>query len=200
MADEIWTFQNKCKIDSTFNYLIKGSLKENVIKLPEVLIPTAIDNFILSNDHRNLFSLLRNKGNNISIDFSVESFDFVHLHWLPGLLNLDYLTKNIYPYTKQIFWHVQDLNPLTGGCHYANGCVENERKCYPCPQVRPIFRKLVSSNFDERIKSLTSIKNLSYIFPSYWVQEKYKRSNIPKVNNFVIPNPHSFTIPLTKYL
>ena len=200
VADEIWTFQNKCKIDSTFNYLIKGPLKKNVTKQPKVLISTVIDNFILSNDHRNLFSLLRNKGTNISIDFSVERFDFIHLHWLPGLLNLDYLTKNISPYTKQIFWHVQDLNPLTGGCHYSNNCVENERKCYPCPQVRPIFRKLVSSNFDERIKSLTSVKNLSYIFPSYWVQEKYKKSNMPKVNNLVIPNPHTFTTPLTKYL
>jgi glycosyltransferase involved in cell wall biosynthesis len=200
VAAEISSFQSQKNIHSNFYFLINSSIKENIIHIPDIFFSAVIDNYIISNNKNDLFSILRNRINKVSINFSRERYDFIHIHWLPGFVNLDFLIEDLSPYTRHIFWHVQDLNPITGGCHYSGSCVENQRNCYPCPKVKPIFRQIVKSNFETRVKKINLIENLSFIFPSHWVKKNYLNSSLPKRDNFVIPNPHKFTTPLVKFI
>jgi glycosyltransferase involved in cell wall biosynthesis len=56
--------------------------------------------------------------------------DVIHLHWInDGLLDL----RSLQRCAKPIVWTVRDLWPITGLCHYPQGCLRQSSGCGHCP-------------------------------------------------------------------
>ena len=60
--------------------------------------------------------------------------DVIHLHWIAQ--GIDYRTffESI-PSSLPIVWTLHDMEPFTGGCHYAGRCVRYQQACGSCPQL-----------------------------------------------------------------
>lgn len=66
----------------------------------------------------------------------LQDVDIICLHSVQGFLSSK-LIRNIYHACKvQIVWTVMDIEPLTGGCHFNNGCDGFTRKCGNCPELK----------------------------------------------------------------
>ena len=59
--------------------------------------------------------------------------DIVHFHWVGDFVDF----KSFFRHNKKkIVWTMQDMNPLTGGCHYSSGCDRFNTDCNNCPQLQ----------------------------------------------------------------
>lgn len=100
--------------------------------------------------------------------------DIVHLHWIPGLIDVQAMPELFDG--KRIIWTLHDQNPFTGGCHFAGDCRKFESQCHSCPQL--------GSNVDEDLSfQQWNAKNLAYrnidleiVTPSQWLAQEAKRS------------------------
>lgn len=63
----------------------------------------------------------------------VREADVVHLHWVAGLLDCRSAPAGLKG--KKIVWTLHDMNPFTGGCHYAGDCTRYRESCGACPQL-----------------------------------------------------------------
>lgn len=105
-----------------------------------------------------------------------QNADLVHLHWVTHFVDLKkFLCFN----DKPLVWTLHDMNLMTGGCHYSDGCFKYSEKCQDCPQVAAIFQKLVQKELSVKIKIIQEAK-VDLIFLSEWMIERYKHSNINK--------------------
>lgn len=60
--------------------------------------------------------------------------DVIHLHWIAQ--GIDYRTFfGSIPSRLPIVWTLHDMEPFTGGCHYAGPCARYQRGCGSCPQL-----------------------------------------------------------------
>ena len=135
--------------------------------------------------------------------------DIIHLHNLHGYyINLPllfhYLSEE---YEGKIFWTFHDCWPFTGHCAYftAAGCDKWEKGCGKCPnkKVYPIslFADASKRNYMDKKRMFTSLKNLTIIVPSEWMELMVKRSffcNYPviTVNNGIDLKTFSYQKPL----
>jgi glycosyltransferase involved in cell wall biosynthesis len=60
--------------------------------------------------------------------------DVLTLHWVAGLLDYESFFASV-PARVPVVWRLADMNPLTGGCHYDNGCGRYASGCGACPQL-----------------------------------------------------------------
>jgi glycosyltransferase involved in cell wall biosynthesis len=60
--------------------------------------------------------------------------EIIQLHWVAGFLD----SRRFLPKAARrapIVWTLHDMNPLTGGCHYDDGCGRYQEACGSCPQL-----------------------------------------------------------------
>ena len=106
----------------------------------------------------------------------VKEADIIHLHWVcGGFLDFKgFFTK----VSKKVVWTLHDMNPFTGGCHYANECDGYMKDCHTCPQLEgtadlSIAKKMLS----QKIKVLNDRREgLSIVTPSKWLMECSRQS------------------------
>jgi glycosyltransferase involved in cell wall biosynthesis len=60
--------------------------------------------------------------------------DVINLHWIAGFVDYQAFFSAV-PEHVPIFWRLADMNPLTGGCHFDDGCGRYVRGCGGCPQL-----------------------------------------------------------------
>lgn len=115
--------------------------------------------------------------------------DIVHIHNYYNLLDFDSIV-NISKMVKVVIT-LHDQRIFTAGCHYSHTCEEFRLNCSDCPQVRPIFRKLVSDHFGKNMNLLNTLpSSISLVSPSKWLLEKAKEnSNFSNMPSSVIRNP-----------
>lgn len=65
---------------------------------------------------------------------SLPPADVYQLHWVAGLLDYKRFFGSLRPGTPLV-WTLHDMNPFTGGCHYALGCQKYLERCGACPQL-----------------------------------------------------------------
>lgn len=65
-----------------------------------------------------------------------DSPDVIHLHWIAGFLFASDIRQLYEKYKSPIVWTMPDMHPLTGGCHYSNGCERFAERCGNCPALR----------------------------------------------------------------
>ncbi len=113
----------------------------------------------------------------------------LHLHWLPGFLRPETLLSRSLQ-ARRLVWSVHDLWPLTGGCHYANGCEEFQRDCRGCPQVRAPFRRSVAAALRRKRAGFEARRDLRIVVPSQWARTQVEVSSATRdLAVAVIPNP-----------
>ncbi|MEA3224255.1 MAG: polysaccharide pyruvyl transferase family protein, partial [Thermodesulfobacteriota bacterium] len=62
----------------------------------------------------------------------IQEADIINLHWVAG--QLDCPSAPLAIGGKPIIWTLHDMNPFTGGCHYAGDCKKYIKGCGACPQ------------------------------------------------------------------
>jgi len=114
--------------------------------------------------------------------------DAVILHWISGVVDvaggaLAHLGG------KRILWVLHDMNPFTGGCHYAMGCRRHARACGACPQLgsrgsRDLSRRV----FNDKRRAYADL-DFTVVAPSRWLAEEAGRSALMRDRDIrVIPN------------
>ncbi len=113
--------------------------------------------------------------------------DIINLHWTAFFLNWkDFFKDN----QKKIVWTLHDMNPFTGGCHYAGSCRKYLAGCDTCPQLSRTIDQTVSAKiFNEKLNALRNIKNMTIVSPSNWLSKIAKRSKLlGRFDHVAIPN------------
>jgi len=97
----------------------------------------------------------------------VHEADIINLHWVAGAM--DCLNAGLALKDKPIVWTLHDMNPFTGGCHYAGACLKYKTSCGACPQ-------LGSDNTDDLSQQVWKQKftacqnlNINVVAPSRWL-------------------------------
>lgn len=100
--------------------------------------------------------------------------EVIHLHWLGSWFDAPRFLRSV-PRNVPVVWTLHDLQPLTGGCHYTEGCDRFTSRCWPCPQVgRQRERLLVLAS---QIACAASVgPNLHLVADSHWVEAQAKAS------------------------
>ena len=98
----------------------------------------------------------------------------MHLHWVAGFINYDELAG----LKKKVVWTLHDMNPFTGGCHYAGDCEQFLNSCVFCPQLEGTgHEKMVQYFFKKKLKSYSSISPV-LVAPSQYLFSRVKQSNL----------------------
>jgi len=106
----------------------------------------------------------------------IQEADIIHLHWVAGVM--DYPTAPSFISGKPVVWTLHDMNPFTGGCHYAGTCIKYKKSCGACPQ-------LGSDNPDDLAKRIWQQKQNAYkniqlnlVTPSRWLAQRASESSL----------------------
>ena len=111
---------------------------------------------------------------------SLANVDIVHLHWVATLLDYPDFFAAL-PAHLPLVWTLHDMNPITGGCHYAAGCERFEQQCGLCPQ-------LGSTREDDPSRQTWEAKREAYrrriqtrtvvVAPSRWLADQARHSSL----------------------
>ena len=100
--------------------------------------------------------------------------DIINLHWTSGFL--DYSTF-FNDKSKKIVWTLHDLNPFTGGCHYAETCTGFEMSCLHCPQLLNTSDDNISNwILKTKVNAIESGVSLTVVGVSNWILGESSKS------------------------
>lgn len=106
--------------------------------------------------------------------------DLVNLHWVSGFVDYPVFFPEVSA-TTPIVWTLHDMNPMTGGCHYAFNCVRYTEQCGQCPQLGSNRAQDYSAQIWQRKhRSYAQIPNgnLHFVAPSRWLAEQAQKSTL----------------------
>lgn len=108
----------------------------------------------------------------------------VHLHWIAFMADYPTFFGSL-PASTPIVWTLHDMNPLTGGCHYSDGCQNFSSGCGHCPQVVNAGASDISqAGFRVKRRSLRTC-HLTVVAPSQWLKKLAENSPVfPKTTTF----------------
>ena len=99
--------------------------------------------------------------------------EVVNLHWVnDGFLSPESIGRIHAP----LIWTLRDLWPLTGGCHYTQGCERFTRSCGACPQLHSDDPQDLSRRVFLRKAAAWRALPLSFVALSSWVAAEVRRS------------------------
>lgn len=106
----------------------------------------------------------------------IRQADIVHLHWIAGLV--DYEEMAIALSGKKIVWTPHDMNPFTGGCHYADSCNKYMQSCGACPQLGSKIEEDISRrNWAKKYSAIQQL-DITVVTPSRWLARCVTQSSI----------------------
>ncbi|SFE68475.1 glycosyltransferase [Thermoflexibacter ruber] len=118
--------------------------------------------------------------------------DLIHLHWVAGWLDYpSFFSKNHSLFgDKPIVWTLHDLNPFSGGLHYAWGTSISEVQMgQQIPHPSDSLQKTHNRNLQIKLQSLHQIERLKIVSPSHWLQKQSAESLLfSKYENYCIHN------------
>jgi glycosyltransferase involved in cell wall biosynthesis len=92
--------------------------------------------------------------------------DVVNLHWVcNGYVRIESLAQ----FKRPLVWTLQDMWPMTGGCHYSEDCDRYTQSCGSCPQLNA-GRDWDLSRWvlQRKLKAWQNV-NLTIVAPSEWI-------------------------------
>jgi len=110
---------------------------------------------------------------------SAKEPDVFNLHWVANFVDV----KSFFSATTSpVVWTIHDMNPLTGGCHYAFSCNRYVERCGCCPQLASSDDQDLSRKIYERKRSAfqTAVREgrLHIVSPSRWLAREADRSTL----------------------
>lgn len=112
--------------------------------------------------------------------------DVIHLNWVAG----GYMNpSSISDFTQPIVWRLPDMWPLTGGCHYTDGCTRYRSSCGKCPQLDSTHSWDPSRVTLTRKKRAVEQKDVTVVATTPWLAECAAESAVFRNSQIkVIPN------------
>lgn len=108
----------------------------------------------------------------------IDQVQIVNFHYLGGQIwDLPKLFKSI-PKHIPIVVTMHDMNQITGGCHYSNGCTQYTKTCSTCPQLPGPFGNKISSETFLTKQTLYRNRRISVILPSRWLERITRESTL----------------------
>ncbi|MEE4272574.1 MAG: glycosyltransferase [Thermoanaerobaculales bacterium] len=101
----------------------------------------------------------------------------IHLHWVVGLVDYRRFFAAL-PASAPIVWTLHDMNPMTGGCHYAWNCTGFTGRCTDCPQLRWPARSSVARNAQGLRAHALAHRNLHVVANSNWNERQARQSRV----------------------
>lgn len=126
----------------------------------------------LSNTHFSLDLL----GQHLAGHPLIQSADVINLHWTAGFLSSVSLAQ-LAGLGKPVVWTLHDIQPLTGGCHFASGCVRFYNTCGDCPQLKTDHWEM-TKRIHSAMKTAVSLLRPHYVAPSEWMRHNIRHSGI----------------------
>jgi glycosyltransferase involved in cell wall biosynthesis len=117
--------------------------------------------------------------------------DLINLHWISDFVGYQSFFKGL-PRQMPVVWRLADMNPLTGGCHFDDGCGKFATGCGACPQLGSTDRNDLSHRIWQRKLALfhqMAPSRLHIIALNSWMARRVERS--PLLRKFpltIIPN------------
>lgn len=105
--------------------------------------------------------------------------DVYAVHWSHELI--DYLPLFEKIHRKPAFWRMADMNPMTGGCHYAMECEGFLRTCGDCPLLeRPGKSDLSYQSWQRKDQAIRMLDTKLFrpVAPSRWLKAEAERSSL----------------------
>ena len=97
----------------------------------------------------------------------IQDADIINLHWVAGAMDWPGAPLSIRG--KPIVWTLHDMNPFTGGCHYAGDCKKYIEKCSACPQLGSDNENDLSCQVWEQKHDAYKALNINIVTPSRWL-------------------------------
>jgi glycosyltransferase involved in cell wall biosynthesis len=161
-------------VDSRLVHAIRGELKDLELSGTRALGAAIVDSSIIKRrNFSNQVSILRSGLQTPIRGHDLKDFDVVHLHWTPGLINLNSL-GGIDPKAK-LFISLHDYWFFTGGCHFPGSCRNFEIACEQCPAVRKQFEALSVSALNEK-RNFFQRHRPTVIAPSLQIKADFEAS------------------------
>jgi len=94
--------------------------------------------------------------------------DVVHIHWVQrGMLHPDQLSRIQAP----LVWTLHDMWPITGGCHYDNGCGKFTDTCGECPVLNSTVKHDLSlRQLRRKQKAYANAMPIHFVCISRWLK------------------------------
>lgn len=120
--------------------------------------------------------------------------DILNFHWVAGFIDVP--ANEEFLRTKKIVWTLHDMNPFTGGCHYAGTCRQFEGHCGACPQLGSTNEADLSRiTWKSRERAYRHL-NINVVCPSRWLADEARKSSLfGKFPVHVIP----YGLPLNEF-
>jgi len=99
----------------------------------------------------------------------IQEADIINLHWVAG--TVDWPSAPLGIGDKPIVWTLHDMNPFTGGCHYAGDCKKYLEGCGACPQLGSKVHDDLSHKVWEQKRKTYQGLNIGVVTPSRWLGE-----------------------------
>ncbi len=102
--------------------------------------------------------------------------DIINLHWVAQFVDYGSFFSSV---RQPIVWTLHDMNPFTGGCHYAADCKRSRSMCGACPQLGSANeRDLSRAIWRRKAKAFSSLAEgqLHIVTPSKWLQKEAQAS------------------------
>lgn len=117
--------------------------------------------------------------------------DLINLHWIAQYVDHEHFFPHL-PKHVPLVWRLADMAPLTGGCHYTNGCDRFAAHCGACPQLGSSDENDLSRQIWRRKShALNQLApgQMHLVGTSRWIAAQSRRSSLLKPFPItVIPN------------
>jgi len=127
--------------------------------------------------------------------------DAIVLNWISGFVSLNAIKDLQNHYEIPVFWHLMDMAPMTGGCHYAWDCEGYKNNCENCPAILNKTKKKLAQRIFQNKKEIISKMNLCVLTGSQWTMEQAENSTLFKSKKkyyFPVPVDENIFKPLNK--
>lgn len=124
----------------------------------------------------------------IDLHHCVPQPTIVTLCWISGFLDYSYFFRHL-PADIPIVWRLSDMNPFTGGCHYACECEKWQKQCGACPELGSNKQNDLSHRIWQRKQRAYRDHEIHVVAPSHWLAREAERSGLLRDQPVtVIPN------------
>ncbi|WP_347272951.1 glycosyltransferase [Candidatus Kuenenia sp.] len=133
--------------------------------------------------------VFRDADSDVRLDLikEVQGADIINLHWVNGVFDCKRAPSSMAG--KPIVWTMHDMNPFTGGCHYAGDCSRYKTSCGKCPQLGSGKENDLSSIVWEKRSIAYPLLNINVASPSKWLARCASESSLfSQFPVSVIPN------------
>jgi GT2 family glycosyltransferase/glycosyltransferase involved in cell wall biosynthesis/Flp pilus assembly protein TadD/predicted SAM-dependent methyltransferase len=97
----------------------------------------------------------------------IRDADIINLHWVAG--EIDFPGASIALGNKPVVWTLHDMNPFTGGCHYAGDCLNYKTSCGACPQLGSDTENDLSNHVWKQKYDVYKTLSINIVTPSRWL-------------------------------